>query len=157
AALIAIYFAQRLAREAWRGVMPGLATRAAVMSLLVLATGFEFVAPSLDRLWLSRSAAALVRGAGLPPDLPLAVAGDAEPSLVFLLGTDTKLISGDAAADYLAGNPKARALIETRSDPEFVAALATHGLAPRALGTIVGLDYSNGHNMRLTLYSSAPK
>jgi 4-amino-4-deoxy-L-arabinose transferase-like glycosyltransferase len=157
AALVTLYFGQRLARHAWRGFAPGVATRAVVMSLLVLGIAFEFVAPSLDLLWLSRSAAELAASAGLPPKVPLAIAGDAEPSLVFLLGTDTKLTSGGGAAAYLAANPQARALVETRSDSEFVRELAARGLAPRALGTIAGLDYSNGHNMRLTLYGSAPK
>ena len=157
AALVALYFGQRLARDGWRALAPGLATRATVMSLLVLAIGFEFVAPSLDLLWLSRSAAQLVASAGLPRNVPIAVAGDAEPSLVFLLGTATKLTSGGGAASYLAANPDARALVETRSDSEFTRELALRGFVPRALGTVAGLNYSNGHNMRLTLYSSAPK
>jgi len=125
--------------------------------LLVLAVGFEFVAPALDALWLSRSAAALVASAGVPRDMPVAIAGDAEPSLVFLLGTKTKLVSADAAADYLATTPNARALIEARSETAFTTALARHNLKPQALGAVAGLDYSNGHGMRLTLYSVTPK
>jgi 4-amino-4-deoxy-L-arabinose transferase-like glycosyltransferase len=157
AALVALYFGQRLLRQAWRGFAPALATRACVMALLVLAVGFEFVAPALDALWLSRSAAALVASAGVPRGVPVAIAGDAEPSLVFLLGTNTKLVSAGAAADYLAGTSTARALVETRSETEFMAALAAHKLKPQALGTVAGLDYSNGHGMRLTLYSAAPR
>ncbi|HXR86990.1 MAG TPA: glycosyl transferase, partial [Stellaceae bacterium] len=141
----------------WRSFAPALAIRAAVMALLLLAVGFEFVAPALDALWLSRSAAALIADAGAPNDLPLAVAGDAEPSLVFLLGTKTKLVSGDAAADYLASTPKARALVETRSVAAFTAALAARDLKPQPLGAVAGLDYSNGHGMELTLYSAVPK
>jgi len=157
AALAATYYSLRIARSAWRDFLPSHATRAAVMALLIFAVAFEFVAPDLDLLWLSRSAAALVKSAGPPTNTPLAVAGDAEPSLVFLLGTDTKLISGGAAAAYLAANPEARALVETRSESEFATELAARSLVPRALGAVAGLDYSNGHNMRLTLYSSAPK
>ena len=157
AALVVLYFGQRLIRQAWRGFAPALAVRAAVMALLVLAVGFEFVAPALDALWLSRSAAALVASAGVPRDMPVAIAGDAEPSLVFLLGTKTKLVSADAAADYLATTPNARALIEARSETAFTTALARHNLKPQALGAVAGLDYSNGHGMRLTLYSAAPK
>lgn len=157
AALVVLYLGQRLARSAWRGVAGESATRAAILALLVLAIGFEFVAPSLDLLWLSRTAAALVARGGVPAGAPIAVAGDAEPSLVFLLGTATKLVSGEGAAAFLAATPGARALVETRSETEFLAALAAHGLAPQAHGTIAGLDYSNGHNMRLTLYSSAAK
>jgi 4-amino-4-deoxy-L-arabinose transferase-like glycosyltransferase len=157
AALVVLYFGQRVLRQAWRGFAPALAIRATLMALLVLAIGFEFVAPSLDALWLSRSAAALVASAGVPRDVPVAIAGDAEPSLVFLLGTKTKLVSADAAADYLATAPQARALIETRSETAFMAALAAHNLKPQAIGTVAGFNYSNGHFMRLTLYSGAPK
>jgi 4-amino-4-deoxy-L-arabinose transferase-like glycosyltransferase len=157
AALVALYFGQRLVRQAWRGFAPALAIRAAVMALLALAVTFEFVAPALNALWLSRSAAALVASAGTPGDAPVAIAGDAEPSLVFLLGTKTKLVSADAAADYLATTPGARALIETRSETAFISALAAHNLKPQALGTVAGLDYSNGHGMRLTLYGGVPK
>ncbi|HWE74917.1 MAG TPA: glycosyltransferase family 39 protein [Stellaceae bacterium] len=157
AALVALYFGQRLLRQAWRGFAPALATRAIVMALLVLAVAFEFAAPALDALWLSRSAAALITSAGVPRDVPIAIAGDAEPSLVFLFGTKTKLASAGGAADYLAGTPNARALVETRSETEFMAALAAHNLKAQALGSVAGLDYSNGHGMRLTLYGAAPK
>jgi 4-amino-4-deoxy-L-arabinose transferase-like glycosyltransferase len=156
AALVVLYLGQRVLRQAWRDFVPSLATRVSVMSLLVLALGFEFVAPALDALWLSRTAAALVAGAGSSRDLPVAAAGDAEPSLVFLLGTKTKLVSAEGAAAYLAATPGARALVETRSDSEFRAALAARHLAPEALGTVSGLNYSNGHGMRLTLYGGAP-
>jgi 4-amino-4-deoxy-L-arabinose transferase-like glycosyltransferase len=157
AALVLLYFGQRVLRQAWRGFAPALALRAAVMSLLVLAVGFEFVAPALDALWLSRAAAALIASAGVPRDVPVAIAGDAEPSLVFLLGTGTKLVSADAAADYLAATPDTRALIETRSETAFRAALAAHHRRPQPLGTVSGFNYSNGHGMRLTLYGAVPE
>jgi 4-amino-4-deoxy-L-arabinose transferase-like glycosyltransferase len=157
AALVVLYFGQRLLRQAWRGFAPALGIRAAVMALLVLAVGFEFVAPALDGLWLSRSAAALIAGVGVSPAVPVAIAGDAEPSLVFLLGTKTKLGSADAAADYLAATPMARALVETRSETAFAAALAAHHLKPQPLGTVSGFNYSNGHGLRLTLYGAAPQ
>jgi hypothetical protein len=38
-----------------------------------------------------------------------------------------------------------------------MAALGAHNLKPQAFGTVAGLDYSNGHGMRLTLYSGVPK
>ncbi|HEV8014544.1 MAG TPA: glycosyltransferase family 39 protein [Stellaceae bacterium] len=157
AALIVLYLGQRAIRRAWRHAEPGLAIGAVIMALLVLALGFEFVAPSLDALWLSRTAAALVASVDKAAGPPLAVAGDAEPSLVFLLGTGTKLASAESAADYLAATPDAHALVETRSQTAFLAALAAHHLVPQALGTVAGLDYSNGHGMRLTLYGSASR
>ncbi|HVA15067.1 MAG TPA: glycosyltransferase family 39 protein [Stellaceae bacterium] len=157
AALVLLYFGQRIMRMAWHGAVPGLGARLAIVALLVLGLGFEFVAPSLDPLWLSRSAAVLIERAGALRRLPVAVAGDAEPSLVFLLGTKTMLVPAGGAAAYLAATPGALALIEARSQAEFLADLANRGSTPRALGKISGLDYSNGHAMTLTLYGGAPK
>ena len=159
AALVIVSLGWRAVRIAWGGFDTSIATRLAVMSLLVLGLSFEFIAPSLSALWLSRTAAALVATAGAKPGQPIAVAGDAEPSLVFLLGTKTMLDTAEGAAAYLAATPGALALIESRSQAAFLAALAGRP-APNtadARGEISGLDYSNGHAMTLTLYGGAPK
>ena len=139
----------------WRSsrAMPGLAARAAILALLTFAPALSFVAPSLDRLWLSRGAANLVH-ADAPADAPVAVAGYNEPSLIFLLGTATKIVPGGAAAGFLAGNPGAVALVEGREEGPFRQALARLGKTPRILGRVAGLDYSNGKTMVLTLYSA---
>lgn len=157
ATLVILYLGQRLVRSAWRGFTPGLAPRIALLALPVLGLGFAVVAPSLDGLWLSRSAAALVAKAGARPGAPIAVAGDAEPSMVFMLGTATKLVPAAGAAGYLAARPGALALVESRARPAFFVALAARGFKPHALGAVSGLDYSNGHVLRLTLYRGTPQ
>ena len=108
-------------------------------------------APRLDPLWLSRAAAAMVG----PHDVPVAVVGDAEPSLVFLLGTRTELVSPEAAADHVASVPGALALVEARDEAAFHRALDARGVPARILGRVGGLDYSNGRRMVLTLYRGA--
>ena len=133
--------------------MPGLAARAAILALLTLAPALGFVAPSLDRLWLSRGAANLVH-ANAPANAPVAVSGYNEPSLIFLLGTATKIVPGGGAASVLAGSPGAVALVEGREEGPFRQALARLGKKPRILGRVSGLDYSNGKLMVLTLYSA---
>ncbi len=139
----------------WREkrAMPGLAARAAILALLTLAPALGLVAPSLDRLWLSRGAANLVR-ANAPANASVAVAGYNEPSLIFLLGTATRIVPGGVAAGFLAGNPGAVALVEGREEGPFRQALANLGKRPRLLGRVSGLDYSNGKLMVLTLYSA---
>ena len=112
-------------------------------------------APRLARLWTSPRAAALVARARLDPRNgvtpgPLAVAGYAEPSLVFLLGTDTDLVDGARAADDVAdGQP---ALVEARQATAFRAELAHDQTTAVAAGSVRGYDYSVGKPVELTLW-----
>ncbi|HXQ41648.1 MAG TPA: glycosyltransferase family 39 protein [Candidatus Udaeobacter sp.] len=122
-------------------------------SFLLQAGGFGFALPSLDRLWVSRSAARLVAETSPCPRPVTAVAGDFEPSLVFLLGTETKPLDGPGAARYLLaaqGKSCALALVSVEDDNAFRDAL--QGAAPKDLGLVEGIDYSTGKNQRMTLY-----
>ena len=119
----------------------------AAMSLAFAVPAAQFVVPALDRLWLSRAAAALV--ARHPPTgKPLTVIGYNEPSFVFLL--DGKVRAGVADTPVAAGDD---ALVSNRAAAPFMQNLAAHGLAGRPLDSVRGLDYSNGEQMTLTLYS----
>jgi len=126
---------------------------AAALTLWI--TAFAIVLPGLDPIWISRNVAALV--AKLPtPHTTLAASGFAEPSLVFLLGTGTKLTTGDGAADFLTHTPGSLALIAESDETRFRAALVQQGASARALGTVAGLNYSNGRRLVLTLYERVP-
>ena len=111
--------------------------------------------PGLDRLWLSRAAAALVAHHPPAAGRPLVAVGYGEPSLVFLLGTDTA--PGDA--ERRRRHPRATAAkpwSAAAMTPAFRQALSARGLAAQPLGSVSGLDYSNGQRMVLTLYDVAP-
>ena len=151
AGAVILFLGGRMAIAAWRGVAPGLAARAVLLALLVLAPALGLELPTLDRLWLSRAASKLV-AQHHPEGATLAV-GYSEPSLVFLLGTATSLLSPEAAAQTLTSSASAMALVESREDAAFRRALAARGWTARALGQVAGLDYSNGKRMVLTLYS----
>jgi 4-amino-4-deoxy-L-arabinose transferase-like glycosyltransferase len=109
------------------------------------------VLPGLDRLWLSRTAAALV--ARYPPAVgtPLVAVGYSEPSLVFLLDGRPRLLPPDAAAAALRQGGEA--LISGRDAATFRQALAASHRAARSLGSVAGFDYSNGERLVLTLYA----
>ncbi len=110
--------------------------------------------PGLDRLWLSRAAAALVARHPPAAGAPLVAVGYGEPSLVFLLGTDLQLTTPGGAAEALAGGGEA--LVSNREDATFRRALGARGLGAQPEGSVSGLDYSNGQRMVLTLYDVAP-
>jgi 4-amino-4-deoxy-L-arabinose transferase-like glycosyltransferase len=158
AAFILLLFGFRLARAAWSHGGAGVVARVAILALLVFAPGFALVAPSLDRLWLSRGAAAMVARYGPPRDAPVPVVavGYAEPSLVFLLGTRTRFLPADPAAQYVTATRGAAALVSDHDDAAFRRALAARGWQPRRIDSVEGLDYSNGRHLVLTLYSAVP-
>ncbi len=155
-ALIALGGGSALLWRTWSKPGPGLVAGAALLALAVVAPGLTLVVPALDRIWLSRSAAALVARERPAEGAPVAIVGDDEPSLIFLLGTATKPFGADAAARYVAATRGGLALVEARDDEAFRRALAGLGRTPRALGRVSGLDYSNGKAMALTLYAAAP-
>jgi 4-amino-4-deoxy-L-arabinose transferase-like glycosyltransferase len=113
------------------------------------------VAPELDYLWPSRSAAAaLARHPPSPGEAVLSV-GYSEPSLVFMLGTATRLVTAQPGDGQLAG--AGMALVNNRYDAEFLRSLGRWGLTARALDRVEGLDYSaGGSKLVLTLYRLEP-
>jgi len=145
-------FAMRGERRAWAVGAP-----VAAMALLT-AVAFQAVAPALDTAHVSRAVARAVADvAPCPPARTrVAAAHFTEPSLVFLLGTDT-VIAGDAApaVETLAADACAVAVIrETRIDA-FEAGMAERGLAAEPVGEVSGFNYSKGDRLRLTLYRRA--
>jgi 4-amino-4-deoxy-L-arabinose transferase-like glycosyltransferase len=123
-----------------------------VLSHAALAAG---LAPRLDPLWLSARTEKLMSEAQLLPrqgiaDAPVAVAGYAEPSLVFAVGTPTELDGPAEAANAISENRPA--IVEAREDLAFRQALAAQGVEAREIGEVSGLDYSNGDRMTLNIY-----
>ncbi|HXY99480.1 MAG TPA: phospholipid carrier-dependent glycosyltransferase [Stellaceae bacterium] len=156
AAAIILFFGTRLALASLRRAGPGLAVRAALLALLVLPAGFALVAPGLDGLWLSREAARMVARYHPPPAAPVVAVGYAEPSLVFLLGTATRSLSPEDAAQYVTSARGAAALVSSGDDTAFRQALARRGWQARPVERTAGLDYSNGKALMLTLYTGVP-
>ena len=112
------------------------------------------VVPQLRDLWLSPRAAALVSANRRAGDTPPVITGYVEPSLVFLLGPDTRIAAAAIAArDAGSGG---LALVEARAVPEFFAGATSQGLAAKPLGSVRGLDYSTGRNEQITLYRITP-
>lgn len=134
----------------------GAAVLAAVTAMLVfvptLTTG---VAPRLDRLWISEKVKAAVRHYSQPGDPPPALAGYQEPSLVFDLGKDVKLVSGAGAADAVA-NDGGLALVENAELGNFLARLAERQADGTRLAEITGFNYSRGRPVEIGLYRVHP-
>jgi hypothetical protein len=149
---IAIALAGWQLRDLWRGearAWLGIGTAVALW-----AAGFGVVAPRIDALWVSRSATALVNDRNRTLR-PVVVAGYAEPSVVFLLGTATKLSTASEAATIVSKLPDTLVLVSNREDAVFRAVLGQKGISVDSLGEVSGLNYSNGRAVTLTLYETA--
>ena len=139
-----------------RGQAMRATAAAVVLGVLAHGTLVGGLLPRLEPLWLSHRVASLLQQAMLDPQSglaqgPVAVDGYGEPSLVFALGAKTELGKAPAAAQAIAdGRP---AIIEKREDAAFRKALTAKGATARAVGTVSGIDYSNGDDMTLTVYA----
>jgi 4-amino-4-deoxy-L-arabinose transferase-like glycosyltransferase len=116
------------------------------------------LAPRLLPLWLSqRTERALEKAQLLPEqgiaDAPVSVTGYAEPSLVFLIGTETELGTPDDAAEAITEHRPA--VVEDRQEAAFEQALAREHAQAHLVAVIKGLDYSTGKKMTLRVYNSA--
>jgi 4-amino-4-deoxy-L-arabinose transferase-like glycosyltransferase len=120
----------------------------AVILYPVLTAG---VAPRLDQLWVSPRAAEAEKRLTRPGDPPPALAGYVEPSLVFLLGTETRQTDarGAAAAGAEQGG---LALVEEREVPAFIARLAELEADATAVGAVDGFNYSRGRRVHIRIF-----
>ncbi len=133
---------------------------AGLVGVLAHAAFFGQLAPLMEPLWLSQRVALALASSGLAPREgvtpgPVEIAGYAEPSLVFALGTTTGL-GGPAEAVKAIGEGRP-AVVEARERAAFLTAMRAAKLTPRPVKTISGIDYSNGDEMSLTLYRGEPQ
>jgi len=124
---------------------------AAIIFIPALTAG---IGPRLDALWVTPRAAALVAKDRRPGDPPPIIAGYVEPSLIFALGTDTRVATGATAAQ-MAAQQGGLSLIEDRERDAFLAGLATRDTEAFPVDALQGYDYSHGRKVHITIYRVA--
>ena len=142
-----------------RGRLLEAAIATILLGALILAPTLQVIIPNMDELWLSRSVARAVehhRGSAGDPTPVIAAAGYHEPSLVFLCGTETKLVSAHEAALYLRKNPKGLAVVREKLDGEFLEAISNPNGSVKLLERVEGINYTKGKKMTLNLYGNIP-
>ncbi|WP_296595901.1 glycosyltransferase family 39 protein [Phenylobacterium sp.] len=148
AGLVGAYLLVRRAPE-------GAVLSALGLAVLAHAALAGLFAPRLDPLWLSaRLERALEQTRLLPrqgvAEAPVAVAGYAEPSLVFALGTATQLDGpAEAAQAIVEGRP---AIVEQHEEAAFQQALDSRDGTAVLVARISGVNYSKGDPMTLRVY-----
>ncbi|MCE5334011.1 MAG: glycosyltransferase family 39 protein [Desulfobacteraceae bacterium] len=140
------------ARAYLSGRLARATVTAIVGSVLLLAPLLQWILPGVDGLWLSRTVAngARERAQG---KVMLASSPYHEPSLVFLLGTQTLTTSPGRSALFLKQHPEGMALIGAAEDNLFKSEALRLGLPVHVVGSFRGFRYSGGRYMSLRLYT----
>ncbi|HET7851036.1 MAG TPA: glycosyltransferase family 39 protein [Pseudolabrys sp.] len=151
AALIFGLFAWRLYEVdgAERSLLRGIAA-----SVLVAFAAYGLIFPSLPALF----PAALLAEQLADTDCPkpqVASAGYEEPSLVFLLGTDTRFADGAGAAEFLRQKPCRFAFIDAHNERSFVQRADATALRYARVGIVDGFNVSSGRKVSISIFRSA--
>jgi 4-amino-4-deoxy-L-arabinose transferase-like glycosyltransferase len=125
---------------------------AAVASAAFFAVLTLFVLPGLKPVWLSPQIAAAFEKAKPCPNSRLIATGYAEPSLVFLAGTNTLLVGPEDAARALAADKCAVAVVDGRHVEAFTKALPGGQASVDEVATVRGVNYSKGTERLLILF-----
>jgi hypothetical protein len=127
--------------------------RAAAAAILIMITVVGIIAPSLRPLFPSALIARALPLQGCDYHL-VASAGYHEPSLVFLVGTSTRLTDGAGAADLLREGYCRFALVEARQERAFVQRAEAIGLRYAPGPRIEGFNTNSGRSISIAIYRS---
>ncbi|MGH6684721.1 MAG: glycosyl transferase, partial [Pseudolabrys sp.] len=126
-----------------------------VSSVLIAVTVYALTFPSLPALFPSALIADTLRASDCKTPHVASTGYYEEPSLVFLLGTDTRFTDGAGAAEFLRQGPCHFALIDARSERSFVQRANAIGLRYGLSQRIDGYNISIGRPVTLTVFRSA--
>ena len=140
-----------------RGRSIGAVACAGAAALVLYVSAYAHQLPNLETIWLSPRIAEAVGRAKPCPATTLATVPYREPSLVFLLGTATKLTDARGAAEHLLHDPACGlALVGAQERSPFLALMQAAKVEPREVDRIRGLNYSTGKQTELFLYAVQP-
>jgi 4-amino-4-deoxy-L-arabinose transferase-like glycosyltransferase len=140
----------------WRGERSRALAIALGGAVVAWSLAFGAALPALESPWIApRLKEALFEkmpaGHG-----PILIAGYAEPSALIALGSATRFGSGGDAANLLAAEPEAIAIVSQDQADGFNAGLAQNHIGVETLGVVSGFNYAKGKRVVLTVWRKAP-
>jgi 4-amino-4-deoxy-L-arabinose transferase-like glycosyltransferase len=128
--------------------------RAMASSVFIAITVYAVTFPMLPALFPSALIADEIRASDCEQPKVASTFAYQEPSLVFLLGTDTRFTDGAGAAEFLRTGPCHFALVDPRSERNFVQRADAIGLRYTLSHRIDGYNISIGRPVALTVFRS---
>jgi 4-amino-4-deoxy-L-arabinose transferase-like glycosyltransferase len=127
--------------------------RAFAASILVTTMLFGLLLPSLTALFPSRALAAAIRSTDCAAPA-VAAAGYYEPSLVFLLGTHTRLTDAAGTVEFLREGDCHFAILQGRHERVFAQHAEASGLRYAPLTRVEGFNFSTGRRVNIAVFRS---
>ena len=128
--------------------------RGMVASVLIAVTVYAITFPLLPSLFPSAVIAEEIHATDCKQPRVASTFAYQEPSLVFLLGTDTRFTDGVGAADFLRSGSCYFAVIDPRGERSFVQRAESVGLRYSLLQRVEGYNISIGKPVSLTVFRS---
>jgi 4-amino-4-deoxy-L-arabinose transferase-like glycosyltransferase len=128
--------------------------RAMAASIFMAITVYAITIPQLPSLFPSALIAEEIRAADCERPRVASTYGYQEPSLVFLLGTETRFTDGAGAADFLRSKPCHFALIDARSERSFVQSAESMGLRYSLVRRVQAYNINTGKPISLSIFRS---
>lgn len=160
-ALLALPAAALLAWLAWREMGRAHWARAAAIGVVaaipLYASVMQLTFPRIDALWIAPRLEAVLaaRAPGLP-GADFGIVGHHEPSTLFHIGGDLRLLSrGEDAARFLHGGTARVVAVADRALHMFEQEAAQLGLRLEEIGSVNGFNYTRGRHLTLRLYRIA--
>ena len=127
--------------------------RAMAASILLAVAIYAVIIPSLSPAFPSAAMARILREAKCGP-AQVVTAGFQEPSLIFMVGTETRMVDGTDAAEFLRPGGCRFALVEARHDRAFLRRADAIGLRYAPPQRFEGYNYSTGRAISIAVYRS---
>ena len=118
-------------------------------AVIIFGLIFELALPQLKSLWPAEIMRKIIDSHGLA-NVPVAITGYHEPSVVFNLGTDTKLTDINGVVSHISSNPETIAIVPLGQADELQRQLSQE-VRLNTLGEINGFNYSKGKAINLAL------
>ncbi|MGB8393047.1 MAG: glycosyltransferase family 39 protein, partial [Pseudolabrys sp.] len=126
--------------------------RGMLASVFLAITVFAVTFPLLPTLFPSALIAREIKASDCARPHVASTFAYQEPSLVFLLGTETRFTDGAGAADFLQAGSCQFALIDPRSERSFVQRVETIGVRYSLVGRVEGYNISIGKPVSLSVF-----
>ena len=128
--------------------------RGMIASILVAITVYAVTFGLLPSLFPSAMIAQTIGMTECRPPHVASTFAYQEPSLVFMLGTDTRFLDGPGAADFLRGGPCNFAVVDQRNERSFAQRAQLIGLRYSLMQRFEGYNISIGKPVSLTVFRS---
>lgn len=145
-------------RAVWSERLYAAVTTAVLSAAILYFAAFRLTLPNIDALWVSNQVAEIADTLRPCTGTPFTLTRHREPSMIFLLGTETKVADENAALEAMRSGQTDFAVFNADAFNRIARASANGAEMPQVLACINGFHTTRGRKLRLhVLTMKAPE